>query len=1001
MDRRSRQFGEVRSRICNIFLMVAMVAAVPALAASLYRITATGWLPIMAVQLCFFVALIFFVLFRKRLPYRLCAGFVVAALLTLGLGGLWQVGLVGSAVVFLVVAPAVSAMFFGARVGIVILIATAAATGVIGAFTVITERLPPFDPSYYALQPTSWMTMVVAWSLVAATLLAALIMYNEGLSAALRDANRTEDELTQRIEARTAELTREIEERRAVETDLRSAESALINANASLEQRIEARTKELRAEKELFRSFVENAPVRMSLKDLDGAFTIINPVARAHVEAAGGSITEGQTAYDSWPRDLADTFREQDRAVAEAGNVQYYEVLLPAREGERVINTTKFPVRNADGEITAIGTIGVDVTREREAEIKLRESEERFRSLVENSPNAVSLKNAKGFFLLVNEQFEALMGVRRKDVVGKTVQDVFQGEFAKVGLAHDREVLERRKAIEIVELFDRGDRTLRFLTTKFPIFGDDGEIAAIGAVHTNLTERMEAEEALSRREAEYRLLVEMIPDAVIVQCDGKVVLANPSARTMFGAGSMEEMVGMDSLELVHPDFRDFVLSQRNQALIDQNPLPPTETRHQRLDGTPFDSEFTTGPIVWDGRCATVSLIRDVTERKRAAEQLLQAQKMETVGQLTGGVAHDFNNLLAIIMGNAEFLADHVEQIEHRAQVEAIIRAGQRGSDLTHRLLSFSRKQVLAPRIVNVNDIVKDMAGILRRILEETIDIETVTPDNLWSCEVDPAQLENALLNLAVNARDAMPNGGRLTIETANARVGDDSDTADNEVTPGEYVTLAVSDTGSGIPEEVQSHVFEPFFTTKEVGRGTGLGLSMILGFVKQSGGGVKIDSKVGKGTMVRLYLPKHSGKAIAVETGEQADAVVTGKEEVILLAEDDADLRTMITGMLQSLGYEVLASGNAKGALDVLKESNGVNMLLTDVVLPGGVSGRELADRVWKQYPGLPVLYMSGYTRDNVGNGEHSPGTVQLLEKPFRRADLARAVRSAMEGRGI
>lgn len=590
MDGHRHQFDTVRARICNVFLVVAIVAAVPALTVSLYRITTTGWLPIMAVQFGIFAALLFFVLFRKRLPYNLCAGFIVAALLVLGLGGLWQLGLVGSAIVFLVAAPAIAAIFFGTRVGVVVLIATAVSTGMIGAHTVVTGRLPPFDPSFYALQPTSWMTMVVAWSLVAATLLAALIMYNKGLSTALRDANRTEDELTQRIQERTAELTREIDERRAAESELRNAETALIEAKTSLERRIEVRTRELQAEKELFRSFVENAPVRLSLKDLDGAFTIINPVAKAHVEAAGGTVNEGQTAYDVWPRELADVFREQDRNVVEAGRAQVFEVALPTQDCEHVIKTTKFPVKNAEGEITAIGAIGIDVTRERQAEMKLRESEERFRSLVENSPNAVSLKDAVGRYLLVNERFETLLGVRREKVIGRTVGEVFEGVFAKVGSEHDRRVVESKGAVEIDEVYDRGDRTLRFLTTKFPIFGDDGEVAAIAAVHTDLTQRIEAEEELSRREAEYRRLVELIPDAVIVQCDGRVVFANQSACAMFGVEHMDDMIGMDSLRLVHPDYQDFVLSQRNQALKDQVSLPPAETRHQRLDGTSFDSE---------------------------------------------------------------------------------------------------------------------------------------------------------------------------------------------------------------------------------------------------------------------------------------------------------------------------------------------------------------------------------------------------------------------------
>lgn len=990
----SHNISQVRSWICNTFLIAAAVAAVPALAGSLYRIPQTGWLPIMSVQLGLFAALWSLVLLRKRVPYALRAGFIVLGLMTLGLGGLWQVGLVGSAVVFLVVAPALSAIFFSTRVGLIVLFTAVASTMIIGLYTTLRHKLPPFDPSAYATEFSSWVSMIVGWSLVAATLLAALIMYNRGLNAALRDANRTEEELSRRVDERTRDLTREISERRAVEAELRKAEAALVEANESLETRIEARTRELNEEKERFRSIVENSPVELSLKNTDGTYTVINPVARSLYDRSG-EVADGKTAYDFWPRKFADELAEHDRAVVESGRALTFEDILPTHRGGRIMKTTKFPVRNPDGEVTGIGTIGIDITREREAEIRLRESEERFRALFENSPNAISLKDIEGRFLLVNAKFEASMGIHREDIIGKKTDDIFEGDFAMSGKMHDQQVVKRKQSVQSDERLERDGRTYRFSTTKFPILDGDGNVTAIAAVHTDLTKRMQAEEALSRRESEYRQLVELNPDAVIVQCDGRIVLANKSACEMFGAESTGDLIGLDALSIVHPDFRNVILQQRNLVVRDQVAVAPLETRHQRIDGTWFYSEFTAGPVVWNGRRATINLIRDVTRRRKTEEQLHQAQKMEAVGHLTGGVAHDFNNLLAIILGNVDELRDRVPG-EQRQQVDAVIRAAERGAELTRRLLAFSRQQVLEPKVIDVGSVLADMTKLLQRTLGEHIEIQTSTPGGLWHCEVDPAQLENALVNLGINARDAMPEGGRLTIETTNADLSDSVAAAEAGVAPGQYVLITVTDTGSGMSPEIREQVFEPFFTTKEAGKGTGLGLSMIFGFVKQSGGHVAIESALGEGTSVRIYLPRYKGDKAVAETQRIVDSADNGRGELILVVEDDVDLRATMVGSLRSLGYEVLEADTAEMAFTVLAERPDADLLLTDVVLPAGKNGRILAEKARERLPHLRVLFVSGYTGDAITRHWRLDEGVQLLEKPFRAPELASAVRKAL-----
>ena len=389
----------------------------------------------------------------------------------------------------------------------------------------------------------------------------------------------------------------------------------------------------------------------------------------------------------------------------------------------------------------------------------------------------------------------------------------------------------------------------------------------------------------------------------------------------------------------------------------------------------------------------------IAEREVVEENLRQSQKMEAVGQLTGGLAHDFNNLLQIVTGNLEIIGRNLPEDADRLRraVDNAASGANRAAVLTQRLLAFSRRQPLDPKPIDVNVLVGGMSELLRRTLGEPIEIETVLAGGLWRTEADTNQLENALLNLAVNARDAMPAGGRLTIETANSRLDDSYAHGSAEVMPGHYVAIGVTDTGTGMPKETVARVFEPFFTTKEVGRGTGLGLSMVYGFVKQSGGHVTISSEEGQGTTVRLYLPRLLG-AIPEEAAASETSIPEGSgDEIILVVEDDADVRAYSAEVLRELGYRVLAAEDGASALQLLQRQRGVDLLFTDVVLPGGMTGRELADAARGQQPDLKVLFTSGYARDAiVHNGRLDPG-VALIGKPFTYVDLAAKVRDVLD----
>ena len=400
----------------------------------------------------------------------------------------------------------------------------------------------------------------------------------------------------------------------------------------------------------------------------------------------------------------------------------------------------------------------------------------------------------------------------------------------------------------------------------------------------------------------------------------------------------------------------------------------------------------------DSWARVITTEEDVTERKQAEAQLRQAQKMEAVGQLTGGIAHDFNNLLTVILGNLQLLERNVESDEKLyKRVRTASDAVLRGAELTKRLLAFSRRQALDSRSVALNDLVRGMDNLLRRTLGEAIEIKTIIDKDLWPAHVDPGQLENTLLNLAINARDAMPEGGKLTIETANVTLDEAYAAQHSYVSPGDYVMLAVTDTGVGMPEEVLDHVFEPFFTTKEVGLGSGLGLSMVYGFVKQSAGHVNIYSEEDHGTSVKIYLPKSDSEAGVSKDKVAGDDEVPTGDETVLVVEDDAGVRETAVLLLEELGYRVIETEDGPTALAALDEHPDVDLLFTDVVMPGGMSGAELARKVLDLRPDIKVLYVSGYTENAIAHGGVLDEGVELLGKPYLKKDMARKVRRVLD----
>ena len=488
----------------------------------------------------------------------------------------------------------------------------------------------------------------------------------------------------------------------------------------------------------------------------------------------------------------------------------------------------------------------------------------------------------------------------------------------------------------------------------------------------------------------------------------RVVRWSPRAQAMFGWREAE-VLGRHpgDWRFVHVDDAKSVNARMNDLLQGVLPRNVSVNRNLTRDGEVVHCEwYNSVRINEDGALSSIfSLVHDVSERSRLdlrllerEQQLHRAQKLEAVGQLTGGIAHDFGNLLTVILCNAELLHDELGDNDRLRRLAGMITtAGRRGSELTHRLLAFARRQVLEPRAVNLGTQIASMHGMLRRTLGEHITVELRGGDGQWSALIDPGQFENALLNLCLNARDAMPDGGVLTISSGNVSVDSGHAAAQEGLAPGDYLLVSVTDTGAGIGEDVLPHIFEPFFTTKSQGKGTGLGLSMVHGFVSQSEGHVSVCSQPGHGTTIEMYLPRavaHAGP----DTDDPVFSLPSGSETV-LLVEDDELVRKFAMSQLVSLGYRVFQAGDGPEALQLLARHGDIDLLFTDVVMPGGMNGRQLAETALARRPGLKVLYTSGYSADVLVHDGKVDRGLTLLAKPYGRQDLARKVRMTLDAR--
>jgi PAS domain S-box-containing protein len=524
-------------------------------------------------------------------------------------------------------------------------------------------------------------------------------------------------------------------------------------------------------------------------------------------------------------------------------------------------------------------------------------------------------------------------------------------------------------------------------------------LTKVSALYARMSRLLDAEQIERRRESTMRRRMFDTSLDLMLVCDreGKLLQVSPSAETILGRRP-EEMIGFSAKDFVYPEDLD---NTRNEMRIARTGKETRkfDCRYLHKTGQPVSLSWTG---VWSESDQHHFFIgRDMTERIKLEQQLRQAQKMEAIGQLTGGIAHDFNNILAVIIGMTELTAAAVaNDPKLSAVVKQIDESAERGAQLVQRMLAFARKQPLQSRVLNINDAVAHAASILERTLGEDITVRTNLADGLWRAETDAAQLEEAILNLAVNARDAMPNGGHLIIETANVHLDSDYAAHNADVEAGDYIALIVTDSGAGMPPEVVERAFEPFFTTKEVGRGTGLGLSMVYGFVKQSRGHVKIYSEAGHGTSIKLYFPRAARGAASQplsSTAPLAGKMASG-HETILVVEDDTAVRNMAVEALEGLGYRVHQAADGRKALSILEGPHHIDLLFTDMIMPNGMNGQELVRSAKELRPTIKSLLTSGYSEQFIAALGENKDTVRLLSKPYRREKLATAVREALAG---
>jgi len=773
----------------------------------------------------------------------------------------------------------------------------------------------------------------------------------------------------------------------------------------------------LKSEHTRLQTMFDQAPGFMAL--LEGPQHRFMHVNQAYLTLVNGRDVVGKTLADALPEAVAQGFGGLLDSLYASGEA-YSGVAVPFAVGasgalparDVFVDFVYQPLRDAAGAVYGIFVQGADVTGRVQAEHAMRASETLFRTLAQALPNQVWSSPPDGMLDWFNERVYSYSGRQPGELDAGRWAEMVHPDDIGAAVAAWRHSLATGDTYEIeFRLIDRDGAYRWHLSRALPIRDAGGAITRWVGTNTDVQDQKAAAHALaslndtlaeqvSQRTAErdriWRLSTELM---LVADFSSNIVAVNPAFTTVLG-WTEASLVGSPFMALVHPD--DVAATLREVGGLSEGQTTFSfENRYRHRDGSYRTLAWSAAP----DESFIHAVARDVTAEREAAaamrrteQALQQSQKMETIGKLTGGVAHDFNNLLQVIAGNLQLLGTDVAA-NPRAQrrVENAMGGVLRGAKLASQLLAFGRRQALEPKVVRIGRNIAAMDDMLRRALGEEIELETVIQAGLWNAFIDISQVENAVLNLCINARDAMDGVGKLTVEVGNAMLDDDYTKAHPDVTPGQYVMIAVSDTGSGMPAEVMAQAFEPFFSTKPEGKGTGLGLSMVYGFAKQSGGHVKIYSEPGFGTTVKMYLPR------SVEAEDALDPVdlrqPTGGTETILVAEDDEGVRETVVELLGELGYRVLKAPDAASALAIVSSGIPIDLLFTDVVMPGPLRSPDLARKAREAIPNLAVLFTSGYTENAIVHGGRLDPGVELLGKPYTRAALASKIRHVLANR--
>ncbi|MEN3975930.1 PAS domain S-box protein [Emcibacter sp. SYSU 3D8] len=702
------------------------------------------------------------------------------------------------------------------------------------------------------------------------------------------------------------------------------------------------------------------------------------------------ALAERQIHPDDFPQFEA-AIQELESGAIDSARVQY-RFLTP--HGETIhLQVILEAERDASGTLTGLSGVLQDVTGFRQLEQAHRETERAMTALMRNLSGMVyRCENDERWTMrFVSDACRQVLGYEGHELIDNQLIS-----YMEVLDPRDRQrvwdgiqsAIKNRHAFQMSYRITTKQGELRWVLEQGSAIRDEHDnVVALEGYVADITAEQRVVEQLQESEARNRAIMESASVALITANDqGMIESANPEAERLFGYPAAE-IAGRD-LAVLMPAFH--AAPAEGGA--------PREVTGVRRGGEEFPVDLAVSDMRLGDRRLIIASARDLTERKRAEARLNQAQKMETVGQLVGGVAHDFNNLLMAMQLNLELATMLVDDRPEVAEsINVALSAVDRGAELTRRLLAFSRQQPLEPRVINANELIGNMMKLLHRLLQENIDTQTHLDPAIWPMEVDPGQLEAALLNLIVNARDAMPDGGSLRIETANVVLEPADAEHPDDVAQGEHVRITVSDTGTGMPPDVQERAFDPFFTTKDVGKGSGLGLSMVYGFVKQSGGHIAIDSSVGVGTRIVLHFRRAHAAPVSSMARKPEQETIRPGHETILLVEDDADVRQTIDRLLKSLGYQVTAAADGPAAVELIVGGLRPDLLLADVVLPKGMGGMDVAEAVAARVPTCRILFMSGYTEDAVTHHGRLDEGVVLLSKPFPRDLLASKVRELLD----